>query len=81
MNSTPGTPNKAITLAVNENVNQSPYARRYLTKKFTSMTNYPSEAKAQELEEMGHSVDFSNADDGQHMALPKRCTLCRKKRI
>jgi len=22
----------------------------------------------------------SIADDGQHMALPKRCTLCRKKR-
>lgn len=57
--------NKAILTAVNENVNQSPYARRYLTKKFESMTKYPSEAKAQELEEMGHSVDFSNADVGE----------------
>jgi hypothetical protein len=57
--------NKAITQAVNENVNKSPYARRYLTKKFESMTKYPSEAKAQELEEMGHSIDFSNADVGE----------------
>ena len=57
--------NKAINIAVNENVNQSSYARRYLTKLFTSMTNYPSESKKQNLEDMGFSVDYQNSDAGE----------------
>ena len=59
--------NKAIEMAVNENVNQNPYARRFLTKKFSSMIKYPSEAKAQELQDMGYEVDFINQDVGEEM--------------
>jgi len=57
--------NKAILTAVSENINQSPYARRYLTKLFTSMTNYPSESKKQNLEDIGYEVDYQNSDAGE----------------
>jgi len=57
--------NKAIKMAVDNNINQSPYARKFLTKLFTSMTNYPSEAKKQNLEDMGYEVDYQNSDAGE----------------
>ena len=57
--------NKAINQAVDENINQSPYARKVLTKLFTSMTKYPSESKKQTLEDMGFSVDYQNSDAGE----------------
>ena len=57
--------NKAIKQTIEESVfRDNPSARRILSRKLDSMMKYPSSTKAQELEEMGMSVDYQEGDEG-----------------
>jgi len=57
--------NKAIKQTIEESVfRDNPSARKILYKKLESMMKYPSSTKAQELEEMGMSVDYQEGDEG-----------------
>jgi len=44
-----------------------PSARLLLKRKMISVGKYPSEAKVQDLAEIGIEVDYQNSDNGEEM--------------